>query len=107
MKAPTGPFAAPRFLTWCLVAFTLSFGLVWLYVAAMPMAFLSRDYPLWIAKRTMLDECRLGDVAVFGDSRTLAGTEPSVMPVPVMNSEVGTWSWAFTVVVAKFGVKAL
>ena len=85
MKAPTGPFAAPRFLTWCLVAFTLSFGLVWLYVAAMPMAFLSRDYPLWIAKRTMLDECRLGDVAVFGDSRTLAGTEPSVMPVPVMN----------------------
>jgi hypothetical protein len=80
-----GQSAAPGFLTWFLFAFTIFFGFVWIYVAAAPMAFLSRDYPLWIAKRTMLDECRLGSVAVFGDSRTLAATVPSLMPVPVMN----------------------
>lgn len=73
------------FLGWCALAFVTSFGLVWLYVAVMPMAFLDRDYPLWIAKRTMLDECRLGTVAVFGDSRTLAATLPSVMSVSVLN----------------------
>lgn len=80
-----GQSAASRFLAWSLAVFTISFALVWIYVAAMPMAFLSRDYPLWIAKRTMLDECRLGSVAVFGDSRTLAGTVPSLLPVPVTN----------------------
>jgi hypothetical protein len=77
--------ASPAFLTWFLVAFAIAFGLVWVYVAVLPMAFLSRDYPLWIAKRTMLDECRLGSVAVFGDSRTLAATVPDAMPVPVTN----------------------
>ena len=76
---------AGRFMAWFCVAFATSFALAWLYVATMPMAFLSRDYPLWIAKRTMLDECRLGSVAVFGDSRTLAATVPGVMPVAVSN----------------------
>ena len=80
-----GRLTASGFLAWFLVTFTISFGLTWIYVATMPMAFLSRDYPLWIAKRTMLDECRLGSVAVFGDSRTLAATVPSLMPVPVTN----------------------
>jgi hypothetical protein len=74
-----------RFITLFFAAFIGSFGLVWLYVAVMPMAFLDRDYPLWVAKRTMLDECRLGTVAVFGDSRTLAAILPSAMSVPVTN----------------------
>ena len=72
-------------LRWFAVAFAVCFGLIWTYVATMPMAFLDRDYPLLVAKRTMLDECRLGTVAVFGDSRTLAATVPAVMPVTVSN----------------------
>jgi hypothetical protein len=77
--------SASGFLAWCGISFVVSFGLVWLYVATMPMAFLSRDYPLSIAKRTLIDECRAGSVAVFGDSRTLAATIPSAMPIPVTN----------------------
>ena len=67
----TRKVSGSAFLAWFGISFVVSFGLVWLYVAPMPMAFLSRDYPLWIAKRTMLDECRAGSVAVFGDSRDL------------------------------------
>jgi hypothetical protein len=77
--------SAAGFLAWFGIAFVITFGLVWAYVAIMPMAFLSRDYPLWIAKRTMMDQCRLGSVLVFGDSRTMAATMPSVMPIPVTN----------------------
>jgi hypothetical protein len=81
----TRRISASTFLAWFGLSFVVSFGLVWLYVATMPMAFLSRDYPLSIAKRTLIDECRAGSVAVFGDSRTLAATVPSVMPIPVTN----------------------
>ncbi len=83
--AAKGQLTAPGFLAWFMLAFTVALGLIWIYVATVPMAFLSRDYPLWIAKRTMLDECRLGSVAVFGDSRALAATVPSAMPMPVSN----------------------
>jgi hypothetical protein len=76
---------AGSFLAWCAVAFAVSFAVVWAYVAIMPMAFLGRDYPLWIAKRTLMDQCQLGSVLVFGDSRTLAATVPNVMPVSVTN----------------------
>jgi hypothetical protein len=81
----TRRISALGFLVWVLAVFVVAFGLVWLYVAAMPMAFLNRDYPVWIAKRTMLGECRLGSVSVFGDSRTMAATLPGVMSVPVTN----------------------
>jgi hypothetical protein len=77
--------SAAGFLAWFGIVFVIAFGVVWAYVAIMPMAFLSRDYPLWIAKRTMMDQCRLGSVLVFGDSRTMAATMPSVMPIPVTN----------------------
>jgi hypothetical protein len=77
--------SAAGFLAWFGIAFVVTFGIAWAYVAIMPMAFLSRDYPLWVAKRTMMDQCRLGSVLVFGDSRTMAATMPSVMAVPVTN----------------------
>jgi hypothetical protein len=83
--AATREISVRAFIAWFFITFAASFGLVWIYVAALPMAFLDRDYPLWIAKRTMLDECRLGTVAIFGDSRALAANLPSVMPVPVSN----------------------
>jgi hypothetical protein len=73
------------FLACFAASFAAVTALVWLYVATMPMAFLSRDYPLWIAKREMLDQCRPGAVAVFGDSRTLAAVVPELMPIPVTN----------------------
>lgn len=77
--------SSTEFLGWFGIAFVIAFGIVWAYVAMVPMAFLSRDYPLWIAKRTLMDECRLGSVLVFGDSRAVAATVPNVMAVSVTN----------------------
>src|SRR6201747_1869709 len=77
--------SARSFLVWSALSFVASFGLIWLYVATMPMAFLTEDYAVWVAKRAMLNECRLGDVSVFGDSRAMAGMDPSKMPMPVAN----------------------
>jgi hypothetical protein len=73
------------FLVWFALSFLASFGLIWLYVAAMPMAFLTEDYAVWVGKRAMLNECRIGEVSVFGDSRAMAGMVPSEMPIPVAN----------------------
>ena len=87
--APSARVPATRsfkaFTTTCFATLLVSFGLIWAYVAACPIAFLDRDYPLWIAKRTMLDECQLGSVAVFGDSQTVAGIMPQAMSIPVTN----------------------
>jgi hypothetical protein len=83
--ARSSGLSARAFLAWVFITFIVSFGFVWLYVATLPMAFLDRDYPLWIAKRTLLDECRLGTVSIFGDSRTMAATMPSAMTMPVEN----------------------
>ena len=77
--------SSAAFLAWFGIVFVVAFGIVWVYVATAPMAFLSRDYPLWVAKRTLMDECRLGSVLVFGDSRAMAATVPNVMPVSVTN----------------------
>ncbi|HET8995616.1 MAG TPA: hypothetical protein VFN42_03020 [Acetobacteraceae bacterium] len=81
--AATAPYA--RFLVSWATAFVVTFVAIWLYVATCPMAFLDRDYPLWRAKRAMLDQCRAGTVAVFGDSRAVAGIMPGVMPLRVTN----------------------
>jgi hypothetical protein len=76
-------FAA--FLGWFGTVFVVAFGIVWVYVAAAPMAFLSRDYPLWVAKRALMDECRLGSILVFGDSRAMAAMVPNAMPISMTN----------------------
>ena len=60
-------------------------ALVWLYVALMPMAFMESGYPAWVAKSKMLQDCQLGDVAFFGDSRLEAGVIPALLPVSASN----------------------
>lgn len=95
--APSASGAAATFLWSSAASFVVCFGLIWAYVVLCPMAFLDRDYPLWMAKRTMLAECRPGMVAVFGDSRAVAGIMPAAMPLPVVNfalsgtSPIETW----------------
>jgi hypothetical protein len=76
---------ARRYLAMMATAFCTIFALVWIYTAAMPMAFLSRDYPAWIAKRTILTSCQLGSALFFGDSRTMAGIDPRQLPFPSSN----------------------
>jgi hypothetical protein len=76
---------ARQYLAAFATAFLLCFGLVWIYTATMPMAFLTRDYPAWIAKRTMLNRCELGSASFFGDSRVMAAIDPRDLPFPSSN----------------------
>ena len=46
-------------------AFCTIFALVWIYTAAMPMAFLSRDYPSLDRQADDLDELSTGFGIVF------------------------------------------
>jgi hypothetical protein len=76
---------ARRYLAAFATAFVAFFGLVWIYTALMPMAFLTRDYPVWIAKRSLLSSCDLGSASFFGDSRAMAGMDPRALPFPSSN----------------------
>jgi hypothetical protein len=67
------------------VTFIVTWGIVWLYIAAFPMAYQSRDYPLMRAKEQLLAQCRPNAVVVFGDSKVVAGVLPNVINIPVEN----------------------
>jgi hypothetical protein len=76
---------APHYLFLVAVSAGVCFLVAWLYVVFLPMAFQSRDLPLWLAKKSIMDSCDLGSVAVFGDSRAVAAVMPTVMPFRVSN----------------------
>ncbi|MGC8476028.1 MAG: hypothetical protein ACP5NP_06715 [Acetobacteraceae bacterium] len=78
-----------RFLTLAAAAFAGVFALVWLWVAAMPLAYLDPEYPAWLAKERLLAACRVGDVLVLGDSRAAADLIPRRLPGHVVNLAVG------------------
>lgn len=54
------------YLRLLLLSATVSFGLVWAWVAAAPMAFMEPEYASWRAKQVMLDRCDLGDAIILG-----------------------------------------
>jgi len=65
------------------------FVLVWAWVAAMPLAYLDPEYPVWRAKLAMLQRCDLGEVLVVGDSRAAVDVMPALLPVKTTNLAVG------------------
>ena len=67
----------------------LSFALVWVWVATMPMAFMDSEYASWRAKLAMLDRCDVGELVVLGDSRAAADIIPTRLPVRVTNLAIG------------------
>jgi hypothetical protein len=67
----------------------VSFGLLWAWVAMMPMAYMDPEYASWRAKEVMLDRCDLGDVVVLGDSRAAADIIPVRLPLRVTNLAIG------------------
>ena len=66
-----------------------AFALVWVWIAAMPLAFLDPEYASWRAKQALLDSCDLGEVLILGDSRAAAGLMPVLWPVRGTNLAVG------------------
>lgn len=67
----------------------LSFAIVWVWVAAMPMAYMDPEYASWRAKQIMLDHCDLGKAIVLGDSRAAADIIPMRLPFQVTNLAIG------------------
>jgi hypothetical protein len=79
----------PRYLAMLAVVMAAGFVLVWAWVAAMPLAYLDPEYPIWRAKLAMLQRCDLGDVLVVGDSRAAVDVMPVLLPVKTTNLAVG------------------
>ena len=83
------PITFSRYLAWLTASGTLFFALVWVWVAAMPLAYLDPEYPSWLAKRRMLQSCDLGEVLVVGDSRAAVNIVPALLGVKTTNLAVG------------------
>jgi hypothetical protein len=66
-----------------------SLGLVWVWVATMPMAFMEPEYAAWQAKRVLLQRCDLGQAIILGDSRAAADIIPERLPVKATNLAIG------------------
>jgi len=69
--------------------FAATFASVWLWVIAMPLAFLEPEYASWRAKQVLLDRCDLGEVLIFGDSRATVGIIPAALGIKATNLAVG------------------
>jgi hypothetical protein len=78
-----------RYLRLFALSAILSFCLLWVWVATMPMAFMDTEYAAWRAKKIMLDRCDLGQVIVLGDSRAAADILPTRLPVRAANLAMG------------------
>jgi hypothetical protein len=77
------------FLAFVGASAAVVFGLVWLWVLIMPMAFLDPEYPSWRAKQMLLAQCDLGNVLILGDSRAATGMMPARWQVRATNLAVG------------------
>lgn len=67
----------------------LTLAVIWLFVAAAPLAFLDPEYPYWLAKQELLRRCDLGTVLVVGDSRAAVDIVPARLGVTASNLAVG------------------
>lgn len=65
------------------------FGLTWLWIATMPMAFLDPEYPAWRAKLMLLADCDLGQTLILGDSRAATAMMPAGWRTRATNLAVG------------------
>jgi hypothetical protein len=72
-----------------LATLCVAFGIVWMWVAFFPLAYLDPEYPAWLAKQQMLARCDLGDLLVVGDSRAAVDVIPSALPMRTTNLAVG------------------
>ncbi len=81
--------SAPAFLGVMAATGVLAFALLWAWVVLAPLAFLDPEYPAWVAKRSLLAHCDLGEVVVVGNSRAAADVLPALLPLRATNLAVG------------------
>ncbi len=78
-----------RYLLTLALSAMLTFALVWVWILAMPMAFMDPEYASWRAKEVLLERCDLGEAIILGDSRAAADILPARMPFRMANLAVG------------------
>src|SRR5271167_2828086 len=78
-----------RYLLALGITAALTLAVFWLFVAAVPLAFLDPEYPYWLAKQELLRRCDLGTVLVVGDSRAAVDIVPARLGVTATNLAVG------------------
>jgi hypothetical protein len=71
------------------VSAVASLAAVWLWILAVPMAYMDPEYPSWRAKQILLERCDLGDAIILGDSRAAADIMPGLLPIRATNLAVG------------------
>jgi len=74
-----------RYLTVFTLTFGLLFGLAWFWAADHLEAYANPDYPIWLAKKLMLDDCTVGSVAFLGDSKAETSIVPKLVGPAVSN----------------------
>jgi hypothetical protein len=65
------------YLAAMFVCGALALGIAWIYASTQGIRFLESGYSVWNAKGTLLRDCDLGAVAVFGDSRADSAVIPA------------------------------
>ena len=83
------PLHIARYLLGIVAGLVLMFGLAWTYIATFPMTFLPSGYPVWVAKKYMLDHCDLGEIMEFGDSLLEAAIVSHGLPLVATNFSAG------------------
>lgn len=83
------PLGNIRYLAGIVTGLVVVFFFVSAYIATFPMAFLPNGYPVWVAKKQMLDTCDLGEIALFGDSQLEAGIVAHGLPLVSTNFSAG------------------
>jgi len=82
---PPPRLSSRTYLVWFVATAVIGFALAWIYVAALPMAFLDDEFARWTAKRHLLEACDLGRVLIVGDSRAAVDIMPAGLRLPVTN----------------------
>ena len=83
------PLHVARYLLGIVAGLLLMFGLAWTYIATFPMTFLPSGYPVWVAKKYMLDHCDLGEIMEFGDLLLEAAIVSHGLPLVATNFSAG------------------
>ena len=89
MNSSTSSSELRRYFIAMAATFAATFVAVWIWVVAMPLAFLEPEYASWRAKQVLLDRCDLGELLIFGDSRATVGIIPAALGVKATNLAVG------------------
>jgi hypothetical protein len=84
---PQGGFA--RYLGVGLLSLMLALAPVWIWTIEWPLAYLDKEYPMWLAKMELIRKGETGGVVILGDSRAVSGLIPARLGPKVVNLALG------------------